>query len=62
MSAKKICRKEARLPITRAMDVTMIATTVGSAAIANMIFPSLGSAIIGAVLGAIIGFRATKSA
>ncbi len=62
MSAKKISSEETRLPVTRVMDVTVIATTVGSAAIANMIFPSLGSAIIGAVLGAIIGFRATKSA
>ncbi|WP_397452729.1 hypothetical protein [Pseudomonas sp. NA-150] len=48
-------------PISRAMDVTMIATTVGCAAIANMVFPSMGSAVVGAVLGAIIGFRSTKS-
>jgi hypothetical protein len=62
MSAKNICRKEVRSPINRAMDITMIATTVGSAAIANMMFPSLESAIIGAVLGAVIGYRATESA
>lgn len=62
MSAKKICRKEARSSITRVMDVTMISTTVGSAAFANMIFPGLGSTIVGAVLGAVFGFRATKSA
>ncbi len=62
MSAKNICRKEVRLPINRAMDITMIATTVGSATIANMIFPSLESAIIGAVLGAVIGYRATEFA
>ncbi|MGF6513061.1 hypothetical protein ABH912_000527 [Pseudomonas sp. BT76 TE3572] len=62
MSAKNICRKEIRAPVARAMDVTMIATTVGGAAIANMIFPSITSAIIGAVLGAVIGYRATESA
>ena len=62
MSAKKICRKETRLPINRVMDVTMISTTVGSAAFANMIFPGLGSTLVGAVLGAIFGFRATRSA
>jgi hypothetical protein len=44
------------------MDITMIATTVGSAAIANLNFPSLESARIGAVLGAVIGYRATESA
>lgn len=62
MSAKKICRKETSLPATRVMDVTIISTTVGSAAFANMIFPGLGSTIVGAVVGAIFGFRATKSA
>jgi len=62
MSSKNISRKEVRSPINRAMDITMIATTVGSAAIANMVFPSLESVIIGAVLGAVIGYRATESA
>ncbi|MEB0039259.1 MULTISPECIES: hypothetical protein [unclassified Pseudomonas] len=62
MSVEKINHTSARSPIARAMDVTMIATTIGSAAIANMIFPSLGSAVIGAILGAIFGYRATKSA
>jgi len=62
MPAKKICRKETRLPISRVMDVTIISTTVGSASFANMIFPGLGSTLVGAVLGAIFGFRATKSA
>ena len=62
MSAQKICRKEPRSSLTRVMDVTMISTTVGSAALANMIFPGLGSTLVGAVLGAVFGFRATRSA
>jgi hypothetical protein len=48
--------------IDRFMDVTMIATTAGCAAAANMLYPSLGSALIGAVLGAIFGFTVSRSA
>ena len=46
--------------MSRAMDVTVIATTIGGASVANMLRPGLASAVIGAVLGAVFGFRATR--
>jgi hypothetical protein len=52
--------KTRRGPASRAMDVTMIASTVGCATVANLMVPSLGSAVCGAIIGAIIGFRATR--
>jgi len=57
MSVKKNSQNAPRSVIARIMDVTMIGTTIGCASIANMIFPSLGSVLVGAVLGAIFGFR-----
>lgn len=55
-------RHAARKVLSRAMDVTMIATTVGCAAAANMIHPGTGSAIIGALLGIALGMMATRRA
>ncbi|WP_300719419.1 hypothetical protein [Pseudomonas sp.] len=46
----------------RAMDVTMIATTIGCAAAANMIHPGTGSVIVGALLGIAVGLMATRRA
>lgn len=51
-----------RRDVARAMDVTMIATTIGCAAAANMVSPGAGSAILGAVLGIVIGLAATRRA
>ena len=63
MSDKKVIRvRRVRRSRARAMDVTMIATTVGCAAAANMLLPGLGSAVVGAILGAVIGAVATKPA
>ena len=53
-------KREERDLMSRAMDVTVIATTIGGASVANMLIPGLGSAVIGAVLGAVFGFRATR--
>jgi len=61
MAGSKAKRVERDL-MSRAMDVTVIATTIGGASVANMVIPGLGSAVIGAVLGAIFGFRATRFA
>lgn len=55
-------RRTARKALSRAMDVTMIATTVGCAAAANMVVPSSGSVLIGALLGVLLGLAATKKA
>ncbi|WP_312141174.1 hypothetical protein [Stutzerimonas nitrititolerans] len=52
--------RAARKALSRAMDVTMIATTVGCAAAANMIVPSSGSVLVGALLGVLLGLAATK--
>jgi len=41
-------------------DVTMIATTLGGAAVANLIFPGIGGALVGAFIGAMIGRNAAK--
>lgn len=62
MHRSNCCRSRQKVSISRVLDVTMIATTVGCAAAANMIFPGVGSAVIGAVLGAFIGLCATKAA
>lgn len=50
--------------ISRFMDVTMIATTVGCASAANMLFPAAGTGtvVLGAVLGIALGLAATKKA
>lgn len=60
MSVKKINQSATRSPMARIMDVTMIGTTIGGASLANLILPTLGSVIVGAILGAIFGFRATS--
>lgn len=41
-------------------NVTMIAATVGGAAMANMIVPGVGSAMIGGLVGAWLGRNAVK--
>ncbi|BCT33870.1 hypothetical protein PproGo58_33650 [Pseudomonas protegens] len=41
-------------------DVTMLATTIGGAAVANLFFPGLGGVLVGAVIGAMIGRSAAK--
>ena len=41
-------------------DITKIATTLGGAAVGNMIFPGIGGAILGGLVGAMIGRKAAK--
>ncbi|UCP10209.1 hypothetical protein K5R88_00750 [Pseudomonas sp. MM213] len=41
-------------------DITKIATTLGGAAVGNMIFPGVGGAILGGLIGAMIGRKAAK--
>lgn len=50
--------------ISRFMDVTMIAASVGCASAVNMFFPGAGtgSVILGAVLGVVVGLMATRRA
>lgn len=41
-------------------DVAKFATTLGGAAVGNMIFPGVGGALVGAVLGAYFASKAAK--
>ncbi len=51
-----------RNPFSRIMDIRMIATTLGGASLANMLFPNMGSALLaGLLLGALAGLWATST-
>jgi hypothetical protein len=43
------------------MDFRMIAITAGTASLANMLVPGLGSLAVGAILGALFALHALKS-
>jgi hypothetical protein len=46
--------------MSRLMDIRLISLTAGAATVANMLAPGLGSAAIGAVLGALYGIWTLK--
>ncbi|NWB94748.1 hypothetical protein HX870_10645 [Pseudomonas gingeri] len=50
-----------RTPFSCLMDINMIGATLGGACLANMLFPDTGSALVGALLGALAGFRAAST-
>lgn len=41
-------------------DIAKFATTLGGAAVGNMIFPGVGGALLGAAVGAYFALKATK--
>jgi len=54
------CPPITRHPFSRMMDIQMIATTLGGASLAGMLFPNMGSALLaGLLLGALAGLWAT---
>jgi len=61
MPRKDIRNTSPRPLISRLMDVRMIAMTTGSATIANLLVPGMGSAAVGAVLGAACALHILKS-
>jgi len=61
MTRKDIRNASPRPLICRLMDVRMIAMTTGSATIANLLVPGMGSAAVGAALGAGCALHILKS-
>jgi hypothetical protein len=45
----------------RLMDFRMVAITAGTASLANMLVPGLGSSAVGAILGAAFALHVLKS-
>ncbi len=60
MFSREPRRNKSYLIPRRFMDITVIATTAGCASMANMLCPSLGSAVVGAVLGAMFGLIVSR--
>lgn len=62
MAVKKLAQESEISLLDRAMDIRVIAAIIGGASTGDMILSGGRGAVLGAVFGAIVGFRATKSA